>query len=420
MSPNAWFLPRRGACRAALMSLLCLVCLAGAASAEDYRLDVMDKLHVRVVEWQTAEGTFRDWTALTGDYTVGPDGTLSLPFVGQTKAVGKTTADIAQTIGDSLQQKFGLSNRPDASVEMAEFRPIFLSGDVQTPGRYPYAPDLSVLKAISLAGGARRTPDSSRDDVRNFINSKGNYSVFSDERNRLYAKRARLAAEAGNKDKIETPKELADAADGAALMAEEQSVMQARTKRLNLQLAQIEDLKSLLKSEIESLEKKSETQTRQVALSREELKGIGNLADKGLVVNSRVLALEQSIADGEGKVLDLDTASLRAKQDINKADQDATTLSNDRDSDIAETQQQVEADLASLDLKIGMHRDLMAEALIGAPEAAARTAQNGQVPLTYTIVRTAGGKTSEITADETTPVKPGDVIKVALAGLPTN
>ena len=128
-------------------------------------------------------------------------------------------------------------------------------------------------------------------------------------------------------------------------MAEEQSVMQARTKRLNLQLAQIEDLKSLLKSEIESLEKKSETQTRQVALSREELKGIGNLADKGLVVNSRVLALEQSIADGEGKVLDLDTASLRAKQDIDKADQDATTLSNDRDSDIAETQQQVEADI---------------------------------------------------------------------------
>ena len=57
----------------------------------------------------------------------------------------------------------------------------------------------------------RRTPDSGRDDVRNFINSKGNYSVFSDERNRPYAKRARLAAEAGNKDKIETPKELADA-----------------------------------------------------------------------------------------------------------------------------------------------------------------------------------------------------------------
>jgi exopolysaccharide production protein ExoF len=133
-----------------------------------------------------------------------------------------------------------------------------------------------------------------------------------------------------------------------------------------------------------------------------------------------VLSLEQSIADGEGKVLDLDTASLRAKQDINTADQDATTLSNDRDSDIAETQQQVEADLASMNLKIALHRDLMAGALIGAPEAAARTAQSGQVPLTYITVRTVDGKTSEIADDETTPVKPGDVIKVALAGLPTN
>ena len=39
-----------------------------------------------------------------------------------------------------LQQKLGLSDRPEASVEIAEFRPIFLSGDVQTPGQYAYGP----------------------------------------------------------------------------------------------------------------------------------------------------------------------------------------------------------------------------------------------------------------------------------------
>ena len=100
----------------------------------------MDKLHIRVVEWQTAEGAVRDWSTLSGDYTVGPSGSISLPFIGEMPAAGKTTAEIALAIGEGLQQKLGLPDRPDASVELAEFRPIFVSGEVETPGKYQYDP----------------------------------------------------------------------------------------------------------------------------------------------------------------------------------------------------------------------------------------------------------------------------------------
>ena len=41
----------------------------------------------------------------------------------------------------------------------------------------------------------------------------------------------------------------------------------------------------------------------------------------------------------------METASLRAKQDIAKATQDATSLQNDRDTEIAQDRQQAEADL---------------------------------------------------------------------------
>ncbi|TKB29603.1 MAG: sugar ABC transporter substrate-binding protein, partial [Mesorhizobium sp.] len=50
------------------------------AFADDYRLGAQDKLTIRVAEWQTVEGTFRDWSAINGEYTVGPAGTLSVPF----------------------------------------------------------------------------------------------------------------------------------------------------------------------------------------------------------------------------------------------------------------------------------------------------------------------------------------------------
>ena len=129
------------------------------ATAEGYTLGTMDKLNIRIVEWQTAEGAVRDWSSISGEYVVGPAGVISVPIVGEVEANGRTTADVATEIGDALQQKLGLMDRPEASVELAEYRPFFLSGDVATPGRYPFDPNLTVLKAVSIAGGMRRSAE---------------------------------------------------------------------------------------------------------------------------------------------------------------------------------------------------------------------------------------------------------------------
>ena len=196
--------------------------------------------------------------------------------------------------------------------------------------------------------------------------------------------------------------------------------MAAREKRLRLQLAAIDDLKQLLQSEIASLEKKIATQNRQVELSRTELQGIGSLEDQGLVVNARVLSIEQTIAELEGKVLDMETASLRAKQDIAKATQDATTLQNDRDTEIAQDRQQAEADIEEVTLKIAMYTNLMTEALARGPGAASMAAGPNSPAISYAIVRTTDGKASETAADENTPVLPGDVVKVAAAVIPAD
>jgi exopolysaccharide production protein ExoF len=385
-----------------------------SAPAAEYRLGTMDKLHIRVAEWQSAEGAFRDWSTISGDYIIGPAGTISMPFIGELPATGKTTAEIAAAIGDGLQQKLGLPDRPEASVELAEFRPVFVSGDVQTPGRYPYDPQLTVLKAVSIAGGLRRS-ETGQGGARDFITAQGNYEVMATQRDGLLARGARLEAEAANKEKIDFPPELAKTQAGQKLMSDETNLMEARQKRLHLQLGSLDDLKQLLQSEIESLQKKIATQSRQVDLSREELKGLGNLAGKGLVVNQRVLTLEQTIAELESKLLDMDTAILRAKQDIAKATQDAIGLQNDRDTEIAQDRQQTEADLDALNLKMGMYSGLMTEALERAPDAARNAGGSNSPQMNFSIMRTsADGKIGEIQADESTPVLPGDVVKVEI------
>jgi exopolysaccharide production protein ExoF len=400
-----------------LFTMLISASSGHAVRASDYRLDTMDKLHIRVVEWQTAEGAMRDWSMVSGEYTVGPSGNISLPFIGEMPATGRTTAQIAAAIGDELQQKFGLLDRPEASVELAEFRPVFISGEVQTPGKYPYDPGLTVLKAVSVAGGLRRSSDGGLRIERDFINASGQYEIHLAERNRLLAKRARLVAEADGRQEIEPPQGLEDNAQGKSLLSAEAALLTARERRLRAQLGAIEDLKTLLQNEIVSLEKKIATQNRQMELAREELEGIGGLAERGLVVNARVLSIERSIAEMEGKILDMETAALRAKQDISRASQDATNLQTDRETEISQQRQQAEAEIEALNLKIAMYRNLMSEAVSLAPEAALRANEDLR-EVTFTIVRTTDGQTTEMAADESTSVLPGDVVKVGISPTP--
>lgn len=383
------------------------------AAAEEYRLGSQDKLTIRVAEWQTVEGTFRDWTAVNGEYTVGPAGTLSVPFVGEMPASGKTTSEVAAAIGQALQRKLALADRPEASVEMAQYRPFYISGEVQTPGQYPYVPELTVLRAMSIAGGVRRSPEGQRYD-RDMINAKGDFDVLQDQRVRLIVRRARIEAEIADKPAFDVPKEVADDPKLESIVADEMAILTADQQKLKLRLQALDDLKKLLQSEIDSLQKKMVNQQRQVDLAKEQLSGIGSLAQKGLVVNTRVLNSQQTIADLEGKILDYDTAILTAKQAISKATQDAIDLENTQNASLAADRQQVESDLSETMLKMNMQTGLMAEVLSANP--ASRRYRDGEEPLmSFSLVRVVDGKSSEISASEDTPVLPGDVIKVKLA-----
>ncbi len=385
------------------------------AVADDYRLGIMDKLKIRVAEWQTADGSIRDWSVVSGDYTVGPSGSISLPFVGDMPASGKTTDAIAQEIGSALQKQFALKDRPSASVELSEFRPVYLSGDVEKPGEYPFAPNLTVVKAVSLAGGLRRA-DAGQRFARDFINAKGDAVVYMADRARLLVKQARLRAETANQDTIEMPKELQDKPEAKALLDSETALMNTRRKRLTLQLQALADLKQLLQSEVETLAKKTETQTRQLQLATEDRDKVEDLAERGLALSARKMAAEQRAADTEATLLDIDTNSLKAKQDISKADQDEITLRNDWDAQLAQELQSADAQLDELNLKLNTSNSLMAEALTQSTDAARFDTTSGAASIAYSIIREVDGKAKEIPVQENTALQPGDLIKIT-AGL---
>lgn len=390
------------------ISLISVTAGSGLA-ADDYMLGVSDKVSIRVAEWQTTEGTIRDWSSLTGVYTVGPSGTLSLPFLGEMPAAGRPTGKIADDIGSGLEVLFGLKNRPSASVEMAVFRPVFVSGDVEKPGEYPFTPQLTLSKAMTLAGGLRRADGRFARDI---IAGKGDLSVYIARKGRLLARRARLQAEIAGKETIEMPKELKDFPDAQDLMISETVLMDSRKKRLQLQLQALSDLKKLLATEIVSLAKKTETQTRQLELAKEDLNKVEDLAERGLALSARKLASEQRAADIDSTLLDIDTSSLRAKQDISRADQNEITLQNDWSSQLAQELQDTQDEIERTNLQISTSKGLVAEALEQSVAASRYDSGIQEANLTYTIVREIDGAFKETPAEENTVLHPGDQVKV--------
>ncbi|TGX53508.1 polysaccharide export protein [Sphingomonas gei] len=106
-----------------------------------YTLDSGDKIRVVVYGEQS----------LNGEYSVGPAGDVAFPLIGNLPAKGKSVAELQQAITAKLATGYILD--PRVSVEVLSFRPFYILGEVNRPGQYPYATDLSVDQAVATAGG---------------------------------------------------------------------------------------------------------------------------------------------------------------------------------------------------------------------------------------------------------------------------
>ncbi len=95
--------------------------------------------------------TFGDAT-LTGTFSVDESGRVGLPLLGPVKASGLTTEQLQTDIIDRLKSR-KLYNNPSVVIEVAGRRPVFVLGEVQKPGGFPFQPDMTVRGAVALAGG---------------------------------------------------------------------------------------------------------------------------------------------------------------------------------------------------------------------------------------------------------------------------
>lgn len=142
---NVHFLRRFG------VTLSCGLFVAGCANVDLPTLPPSAKVAYRLDTGDTVRVIVYNQQGFSTDYTVADDGTLSFPILGEIKARALTIEELKQEIRAGLVN--GVLKDPAVSVQMSQYRPFYIVGEVAKPGQYPYVPDINALGAVAVAGG---------------------------------------------------------------------------------------------------------------------------------------------------------------------------------------------------------------------------------------------------------------------------
>lgn len=128
-----------------MLCITALIPITGQAFADeidDYQISADDQISVTV---------FNEADLSVNKVRVSGNGTISMPLLGQVAIEGHTVSEVEEKITSLLLE--GYLKKPNVTVSITEYRPFYINGEVKRPGSYPYKKNLTVEKAVSLAGG---------------------------------------------------------------------------------------------------------------------------------------------------------------------------------------------------------------------------------------------------------------------------
>ncbi len=90
---------------------------------------------------------------LSGAFRVAAEGTIDYPFCGRIKVAGLSSSALVDLLTRCLAN--GYLKKPQVTVYLKEYnsQKVFVFGEVQKPGTFPFEPSMNIIQAVTLAGG---------------------------------------------------------------------------------------------------------------------------------------------------------------------------------------------------------------------------------------------------------------------------
>ena len=390
--------------RVAAAALLTALATHGPAAADQpFVLGPGDKLSVQVFKRPDLSGEFR----------VLPTGDLSLPFVRSLPVAGHPLDEARAAIAARFRDDAFLLD-PRVNVDLIEVRPVYVSGEVRKPGTFAFQPGMTVLHAISAAGGVRTLELEDLAGRLEVGRLRERLRQGQEAIGLALIRRARALAERGDRDDFPVPDGVAEVltdAKAAEAVGQESDLLRQRNLTFRSQLNVLGSQVAVYREEIQALTDQNASKAREGDLVVEESRYLDNLIRQGLSPRTaRVNELQRLVVQVEGERRGILAQVARAKQEIARLEQTLMTLTNQRQVDITTTVKDASDTVSQQRMAAEEVRTSLMEARETLPSLGKPV--QGRAAPEYTILRTRGGQSVKISAPGDAALQPGDLVDV--------
>jgi polysaccharide export outer membrane protein len=384
-----------GALVIASAGLLGAICCAEAQ--ESYRLAAGDKVTVTVY----------GQPQLSGDVTVDGGGNITLPLIDAVPAANRTLSETQVAIQSRLAD--GILRQPSVSVRIAELRPLYVTGDVRTPGAYPFRFGSTVQSAVALAGGFGPAETVQNTAVTDFLAADERVRHLEYQKQALLVRAARLQAQVAGTDNFDPPQppDQAGTPGLVAAVANERDTFAAQTALLRQQIELLRSQKPRLQKEIEALGQQVAAGRKQLDMVKDQVDRYDKLVKQGLGTSLSDFQFRVTQSTQEGALWRLNADVSRLEMEAGELDlkiQEAeTTFKRQSAVELREVRDRL-GELAILLPTAREVRDVRLQYAGGVIRASVKRA--------ITVTRLNNGVATVVEATETASLEPGDAVDV--------
>lgn len=390
-----------------------LLSLSSGSFAQDYRLAAGDSVNVFIAGIPNS-----DWKI-----TVGGDGKLMVPLAGTFDATGVTLDKIRTSIRTALSKRnvryitqdgrevFFTLSPDDVTVDVAAYRPVYVSGAVANVGPQPFRPGMTVRQAVAGAGGegrqAKDREDSGRaDDLRGRIKDI-DFEILQ-ERTKLKATKAELKGEplpdVGTASQNgRDPGELVILRGEAAQLVAR--IDKVRTER---EAAQAAVVRATARVAVLSKQQLEEDEGAKADVA--EAAKVADFMQRGISSAQRLTDTRRMSLLSATRALQTAVQVEAAKKEREEAINRVQSLEMERRVDLLSSLHASESNLE----KLSVRRGSLLENLV-AVDGSGRGLEDLDVKFDFTIHRTVGRTASLIPVQRDEFLDPGDVLEVHTA-----
>ncbi|QKC91999.1 sugar ABC transporter substrate-binding protein [Mesorhizobium sp. NZP2234] len=390
-----------------------LTSMAAAGEVEPYRLSPGDTVEIGIAPIPDR----------TQRAVVQMDGNIALPEVGMVMVGGLTASELQNRMQTLLPATIFHLRLPDGREQMvvvkpgditaiiADYRPIYVTGDVLTPGQQAYRPLMTVRQALAVSGGFSLLRSRAGQTGPDPVDLRRDYETLWGDYTKEYFHAARLRAEL--QDQADFDKQTPQGSPlspsvGAAIAQAEADALKIALSDFQQEQAFLEKGQKDAADQIDLLQKREQVESESVKADQDDLAKVTKAFDAGNLTNTRLADVRRALLLSSSGALQTSVELMRARRQQEDYVRQRERNDNQRKVGLL-------TDLKDTNARLG---DVTAR-LRAASEKLQPTGASAQplpiagetIQAQVTIVRKIGDEWRKISADEDTIVMPGDTVE---------